>query len=159
MKKILSAVVVLAVVVVGWLFLKNKSEVAVPTPTPSASPTSTPSGTPETVIPSPIVSSNVITYTDSGYTPNTITIKKGETVTWKNNSKFLMWTASAVHPTHRAYSGTDIAACGTQTLLPMFDACSGIQSGQSWSFKFDNVGMWGYHNHSNSSHWGKVVVE
>ena len=158
-KKTLLIVVVLGVVFVAWMFLRNKESVVVNTPTPTVSPTLTPLVSPElTVSPSPVVS-NIVIYNDSGYVPNTITIKKGETVTWKNNSKFLMWTASAVHPTHRAYSGTDIAACGTQTLLPMFDACSGIQSGQSWSFKFDNVGTWGYHNHLNSSKFGKVVVE
>ena len=152
MKKILLVVVVLAVALVGWMLLGNKGDVMVNTPTPTVSPESI-------LIPTPLVSENVIIYTDSGYTPNTITIKKGETVVWKNESGNKMWTASAVHPTHRAYPGTDITACGTQTLLPMLDSCGKIMSDQSWSFLFNNVGTWGYHNHSNSSHWGKVVVE
>lgn len=143
------------------MLLRNKksgNEFLLDTPGPTVSPT--PLVSPKsTVSPSPVVSSKIVTYADSGYTPNTITIKKGETVVWKNESGASMWTASAVHPTHKAYSGTDIAACGTQTLLPMFDSCAGVASGQSWSFKFDNVGTWGYHNHLNSSHWGKVVVE
>ena len=160
MKKLLSIFVVLAIVLIGWVVLKNKEDVAVNTPTPAVSPTPTPLSSPEsTTSPSPVVSKNVITYTDSGYTPNTVIIKKGETVVWKNESSSPMWTASAMHPLHRAYPGTDISACGTQTLLPMFDSCAGIAPGQSWSFTFNNVGTWGYHNHLNSSKFGKVVVE
>src|SRR3989344_3681257 len=105
MKKILLAVVVLAVVLVGWMFLLN-------TPTPTVSSTPMVSLEP-TASSSPVVSKNVTIYTDSGYTPNTITIKKGETVVWKNESSNSMWTASAMHPLHRVYPVTDISVCGT----------------------------------------------
>lgn len=163
-KKTLLTVVVLAVVLVSWILLSNKEDVAVNTSTPTVSPTPTPLVSPSlspltTVSPSPIISKKVVTYTDSGYSPNTITIKKGETVTWKNDSKLLMWTASAVHPTHKAYPGTNIANCGTPAGSNQFDACGGVASGQSWSFKFDNVGTWGYHNHLKASDWGKIIVE
>ncbi|OGN00746.1 MAG: hypothetical protein A3I26_03125 [Candidatus Yanofskybacteria bacterium RIFCSPLOWO2_02_FULL_43_10] len=149
MKKVLLTSVVLAVVLVGWILSGNNKNVL---PTPLVSPESTAS-------PSPVASENIIIYTDSGYTPGMITIKKGETVVWKNESGSPMWTASAMHPLHRVYPGTDISACGTQTLLPMFDSCAGIASGQSWSFTFNNVGTWGYHNHLNSSKFGTIVVE
>ena len=159
-KNILLAVVVLVIVSAGWFYMKNKAGVSLNTPTPTVSSTPTPLVSPEsTTTPSPVVSKNIITYTDSGYTPNIITIKKGETVVWKNESSSPMWTASAMHPLHRAYPGTDISACGTQTLMPMFDSCVGVASGQSWSFTFNNVGTWGYHNHLNSSKFGKVIVE
>ena len=166
-KNMLFSVALLVVVLIGWLFFRNKSDVVVNTPTVSPMPDSkispqvTPLASPElSASPSPVVSKNVITYTDAGYTPNLITIKKGETVVWKNESKFMMWTASAVHPTHKAYPDTDIAFCdlNDETRI-MFDACKGIVLGQSWSFKFNNIGTWGYHNHSNSSHWGKIIVE
>ena len=159
MKKILFTAIVLVVMLASWFFLKNKRDV-VGTPTPTASSVPTLSVSPEsTLSPTPVISGNVITYMDSGYSPSTITIKKGETVTWKNEGSKPMWTASAMHPTHRVYPGTDISACGTQTLLPMFDSCGRIESGQSWSFTFNNVGTWGYHNHLDSSKFGKVVVE
>jgi len=160
MKKILLIAVILAVMLVGWMLWKNKGDIIVNTPTPTVSPMPTPLVSPElTMGLSPVVTNNIITYTDAGYTPNLITIKKGETVVWKNESNSFMWTASAIHPTHKVYPGTDITACGTQTLLPMLDSCGRIESGQSWSFKFDNIGTWGYHNHLNSSKFGKVVVE
>lgn len=138
MKKILLAVIILLMVSGGWIFLKNKKE---------------------SIVENNSTSNNTVVYSDTGYVPNTLTIKQGETVTWENKSKYSMWTASAMHPSHRAYPGTDITACGTQTLLPMFDACQKIEPGQSWSFKFDNIGNWKYHNHSNSSHFGTIVVE
>lgn len=152
-KKILLAVGILIAVLGVWMFLKNKKgEVVENTPTPIVSPEST-------VSPSSVMLKNVITYTDSGYVPNTLTIKKGETVTWENKSKYLMWTASAMHPTHNGYPGSGIGLCGTNTLVAIFDACKSYGSGDSWSFKFDNVGTWKYHNHSNSSHFGTIVVE
>ncbi len=150
----------MVVVVVGWFLMVKDDPVALSTPTPTPIPTPTISPSPElSPTPTPVVSKNIITLTDSGYSPATITIKKGETVVWKNESKGLMWTASAMHPTHKVYPGTDITACGTQTLLPMFDACAGVASGQSWSFIFKNVGTWKYHNHLNSKQFGTVVVE
>ena len=160
MKKILLTIIVLAVVLVGWILSRNRRDIVLNTPTPVASPTPDSTGSPQAIpLVSPVVSKNVVTYTDSGYTSNTITIKKGETVTWKNESSIKMWTASAVHPVHTAYPGTNIAACGTQTLLSMFDACNGVVSGQSWSFKFDFVGTWKYHNHLNPSNLGTIIVE
>lgn len=161
MKKILSTIVVLAVLlVVGWKFLRNKEDVAIITPTLTASPAETPVVSPEsTASPAPVVSKNVVTYIDSGYIPKEITIKKGETVVWKNESNKSMWTASAMHPTHKVYPGTDIVLCNALRPIAMFDSCGRIEVEQSWSFTFNNVGTWGYHNHVNSSHFGKVIVE
>lgn len=178
MKKILLTVVVLMVVLISWMFLKNKTDVALETsthtvlPTPDLNPL-TGSGqvsqsqvtqtfliSPKPkVSPSPVISKNIIIYTNSGYTPNMMTIKKRETIIWKNESSIPMWTASAIHPTHRGYPDSGIEICGTDISVANFDACKGYGLGDSWSFKFDNVGTWGYHNHSNSSHWGKIVVE
>lgn len=160
MKKILLIAIILAAVVVGWIFSRNGGNIVLNTPTPVISPTPDSTGSPQaTPLISPIISKNIITYTDSGYTPSMIIIKKGETVIWKNESSISMWTASAMHPTHRVYPGTDAAACGTQTLLPMFDACAGTAPGQSWSFTFNNIGTWKYHNHLNSSQFGTIKVE
>ena len=85
-----------------------------------------------------------VTYTDSGYTPNTITVKKGTTVTWTNESTGGMWTASAVHPTHQ--------------LLPGFDHLKSVAKGGTYSYAFEKVGTWKYHNHVNASDTGTVVV-
>lgn len=49
----------------------------------------------------------VVTYTDSGFSPNNLTIKNGQTVTFKNEGPGDMWVASAPHPTHTDYPEFD----------------------------------------------------
>jgi len=101
----------------------------------------------------------VVTYTSSGYSPNALTIKKGETVTFKNQSSQSMWPASAMHPAHTVYSGTSLDEHCPDTAGTAFDACKGYSPGESWSFKFDKVGSWKYHDHLNPSATGMIVVE
>lgn len=96
---------------------------------------------------------NTVTYSDQGFTPNTLTIKKGDTVTFLNQSASVVRPASDKHPTHTEYPTT--GGCVGST----FDACKGLQPGESWSFQFDEVGQWGYHNHLNPSQKGTIVVE
>ncbi len=105
------------------------------------------------------VQETIITFTDGGYTPKEVTIRKGDTVTWKNNSSADMWTATAIHPTHRVYPGSDIEKCGTAEGAGMFDACRGIPTGNSYSFTFNEVGTWKYHDHLNLGKFGTIVVE
>lgn len=94
-----------------------------------------------------------VTFTSKGYSPSPLTIKKGTTVVFKNNSDLSVWTASAKHPTHNTYPTT--GGCLGST----FDSCKGISPGGSWSFKFEVVGEWGYHDHLHPSFFGKIIVE
>jgi plastocyanin len=151
MKNTIIAIVVIAVVIAGGFFLLKGAYQPTSSSIPQASTQKQPSQQP--VSPAPAVKENVVTYTDSGYAPSTLTIKKGETVTFKNQSSRSMWTASAVHPTHRVYPTS--GGCLGST----FDACAGIQPGGSWSFKFDIAGTWKYHNHLNPGDTGTIVVE
>lgn len=96
---------------------------------------------------------NIIIYTDNGFSPTTLTVKKGSSVDFQNNSQGSMWIASAFHPTHTAYPTT--GGCIGST----FDSCSAIASGGSWSFQFDIVGSWKYHNHLNPGRFGTIIVE
>ncbi|MEK7138627.1 MAG: hypothetical protein AAB799_00405 [Patescibacteria group bacterium] len=155
MKKTIIFLSIAIILVVVFVFIKSdggvKSPEGSPVPTPTPTPTAT--STPESV------SENVIMYSDSGYAPSTLTIKVGELVTFKNAGSKMMWTASAMHPSHKAYPGTDIALCGTQMMVPMFDACKGYGQGESWMFKFNQRGTWKYHNHMEINHYGTIVVE
>lgn len=96
-----------------------------------------------------------ITYTAAGFTPSSITIKKGGTVTWVNDGGGNMWVGSAMHPTHTAYDGTTLAEHCATSSDGSFDQC---KNGDTYSFTFDKVGKWNYHNHSRSSHFGSVTV-
>lgn len=100
-----------------------------------------------------------VIYTNSGYAPATLTVKAGDTVTFKNQSTANVWTGSAMHPTHVVYSGTNLQAHCPDVENNDFDQCKNEGPGTSWSFTFTKAGTWGYHNHANASHFGKVIVE
>lgn len=96
-----------------------------------------------------------VSYTSSGFSPSPVTIKKGGTVTWTNNGGGNMWVGSAQHPTHTTYSGTTLAEHCDDATDVSFDQC---KNGTTYSFTFTKVGTWGYHNHSNAQHFGRVIV-
>ncbi len=100
-----------------------------------------------------------ITYTDAGFSPSPFTIKAGDTVRFLNNSSQAFWPASAMHPMHTGYPGSDIKKCGTTEGQVMFDACTSHMQGASWSFRFMEQGKWNYHDHLNASKYGSVIVE
>lgn len=88
---------------------------------------------------------NSVKYTDSGFTPNTLTIKVGTQVTFTNDSSSPMWVASNPHPVHSD--------------LPGFDELKGVDKGGSYTYTFQKAGSWKYHNHLNSADGGVVLVE
>ncbi len=100
-----------------------------------------------------------IRYTDSGFVPNSLTVKKGTSVTFKNESTHNARPASALHPTHQVYPGSDIAKCGGPEASLIFDACREIRPGDSWTFRFYQIGKWNYHDHLNVQHFGSITVE
>ncbi|OGI71048.1 hypothetical protein A3B84_02490 [Candidatus Nomurabacteria bacterium RIFCSPHIGHO2_02_FULL_35_13] len=145
MNKTFVTVLILVIIVLGGYFLLQNPEAQAPT-------TGTPISLPVTDQ-SVLVDENVVVYSDTGYSPSTLNVKVGDIVTFKNNSSMSMWTASAMHPTHAVYPTT--GGCLGST----FDACKGVQPGDSWSFKFDIVGSWKYHDHLKPSFFGTVVVK
>lgn len=155
--KTILAAIVAAVVLLGGYFIFRGSYQPAPT---SQSQTNIQPSQPQSepvpvsngqLPPAPAISA--VVYTDGGYSPAILKIKVGTTVTFQNQSSRPMWTASAVHPTHRVYPTT--GGCLGST----FDACKGIQPGGTWSFKFDFPGTWKYHNHLNPSDTGTIVIE
>ncbi|MEK7122908.1 MAG: hypothetical protein AAB855_03565 [Patescibacteria group bacterium] len=99
----------------------------------------------------------VVTYDGGAFIPAVVTIRRGEGVTFVNRSSQEAWPASALHPTHAVYPGSDIKKCGTDAKI--FDACRSLSQGESWSFVFDEVGSWKYHNHTNPGAIGTVIVQ
>ncbi|MDO8435423.1 MAG: hypothetical protein Q7S89_01955, partial [bacterium] len=112
-------------------------------PTPPAPPAAV-TPTPKTV---------TITMNDQGFSPANVTLKKGDTIVYKNAGTQPMWPASAIHPTHGAYP--EKGGCLGST----FDACRGVKPGESWSFVFNQIGSWGYHDHLAPAFRGKITVE
>ena len=101
---------------------------------------------------------NIIEMSENGFSPKSLEIKQGDTVKFVNVANSGHWPASAMHPTHTVYPGSDIKKCGTNEESNIFDACRNIQPGESWSFTFNEKGSWGYHDHSNPRLFGKIIV-
>jgi plastocyanin len=102
--------------------------------------------------------SYTVEITSSGFSPSNLEIKAGDSVTWINKDSAQHWPASAVHPTHKVYPGSDIAKCDTAEQSKIFDACKGLVQGESWTFTFNEKGSWNYHDHLVSERVGKIIV-
>lgn len=100
----------------------------------------------------------VVTYTDEGYSPKSVTIPVGATVTFVNQSSKNMWVASARHPEHTVYSGTSLTQHCPDTAGTAFDQCAGGAPGSSYSFTFTKTGEWKYHDHIDATRFGSVTV-
>lgn len=85
-----------------------------------------------------------IEITASGFSPATVSVKKGTTVIFVNRDSTPHWPASGMHPTHQLCQG--------------FDALHGLQTGESYRFTFDDVKECPFHDHLNVSLHGKVTV-
>ena len=129
---------VLVIATGAWLMMGDKT-----TPSPVAK-TGVIEMNAETVTPRAIEMPTV-TYTNEGFSPAVLTVKEGTVVTFINGSNSPMWVASGAHPTHLLY--------------PEFDAKTSAPKGGSYSFTFDKIGEYPYHNHMLLGKYGKVIVE
>jgi len=86
-----------------------------------------------------------IVMTVNGFSPASVTINKGDTVKFTNNDSSPHWPASNPHPSHTDYPG--------------FDALKPIPPNQSYSFQFERLGKFGFHDHLDPSLGGSITVE
>lgn len=156
-KLFLGLVVLAAGVLVGWYvfggtvpsvgYFTGPRDAGSPTPSQSAGTQlfeSESTGADQKMDKGGVAARVVVTYTDSGFAPNTVTAKTGTIVTFVNESMRGMWVASDLHPTHQ--------------LLPGFDALTSVVSGSTYEYTFTKVGTWSYHNHKNPTDIGTVKV-
>jgi plastocyanin len=158
MNKTLLGAIVFVVVIIGIVLFTNNNATApvsnndnnTGTQTQPPNETSTPVDNETPTDPSPVATdpepqTYTVSMTDTAYAPSTLTVKKGDTVKFVNNGTKPTWPASAPHPTHTDY--------------PAFDPKKAVAVGESWSFTFDKVGTWRYHDHLNPTHFGSVTVQ
>ncbi len=87
----------------------------------------------------------VVTMSDDGFSPSSFSVHKGDRVDFKNiSTSTYHWPASDLHQTHELY--------------PEFDPKKPIPPGETWSFVFDRVGAWRFHDHLHSSKRGTLTV-
>lgn len=95
---------------------------------------------PSEVVDMPIAS---ITYTDTGFSPTSISLKVGTVLTVNNESTMDLMFASADHPTHTINTEINLDT---------------IKPGASDSVTITKAGTWGYHNHDMADHTGQLIV-
>ncbi|TSC83302.1 MAG: hypothetical protein G01um101419_56 [Parcubacteria group bacterium Gr01-1014_19] len=88
---------------------------------------------------------NLIKMGDDSYDTKELTINKGDTVTFENIGTQQRWPASNIHPSHNIY--------------PEFDSKKKMAPGEKWSFKFDQPGVWKFHDHLRPSILGVITVK
>lgn len=91
------------------------------------------------------IEGRTVTFSGSSFSPSSLEVKVGDTVTFVNNSSLGMWVASAPHPTHTDY--------------PEFDAKQVYNPGEVYAFTFTKAGNWKFHNHLNPTYFGVIVVK
>jgi|SRR3989344_2514340 len=163
MKNLFSALIIVALLGAGYLLWQGYS-------TPSVSEEDTVSGTgvriedsdtvdlevtEETSISTDVPTTVSVSYDGSSFSPSPVTVKRGGTVTWSAGGEKEVWIASAKHPSHAVYSDTTLQQHCPDATEVAFDQCT---SGTSYSFTFDKIGTWNYHDHINSSAFGAVIV-
>lgn len=82
---------------------------------------------------------------EDSFQPESLAVQKCTQVIFRNQDKVSRWPASNLHPTHGIY--------------PEFDPLQPVEVGKDWSFVFDKVGSWRYHDHLAPSMRGTVTVE
>lgn|SRR3989338_4711412 len=92
--------------------------------------------------PSPTTTAN-ITITPSGFSPQSITVNTGSTVSWTNSSGQLATVNSDPHPLHTDYSPLNL---------------NQINDGAAVTLIFDTPGTYSFHNHLIPDQKGTIIV-
>lgn len=170
------AIVIALIVLIGGYFLFARTAAQAPAPTTETATTDTTQATGAQAIaagaitagtasedtgiaaPGNAPAKHTVSYNGTSFSPASLTIKNGDSVTFTNNSNGQMWVASDPHPTHQGYSGTTKDQHCPDVAGTAFDECTAVPLGGTYSFTFKKVGSWGYHNHTNHSAVGTIVV-
>lgn len=94
-------------------------------------------------VPTPI-KINQITLTSTGFTPKTITIGRGETVSWLNSSGRDATVNSDPYPKNDLFKFLNLGEFRANTTVQAI---------------FEEVGQYGYHNHLVPAQTGVVIVK
>lgn len=163
MKKCMYVIAIGVIIYLGWEFFRPRAgEMQSQTRTVGAVASiidSFGAGTESAPIEGPVTAVPVsVTYSAEGFSPREVMVKKGGAVMWTNASPSGMQVASDGHPAHTGYDGTSRKEHCADGALASFDECVTATAGGQWSFTFNSVGTWKYHNHANEIFGGTVTV-
>lgn len=151
--KVIGGIVVAVIMAVAGFFLIYNNRSYSSPAQPQSNPPGSQNPTQETIQPSApanetTAEQNVITLTQNGFSPPTVTVKTGSKITWVNKSGKEWQIGADPHPSHtgnRQISGGEF----TLNLAP----------GQERVVTGEKVGTFGYHNHLNPSQTGTIIVQ
>ena len=86
----------------------------------------------------------VLTMTDEGFSPREITIYVGQVIVFKTEKTKPFWPASNFHPSH--------------SIFAELDPKRPITTDESWSFTFNKIGEYRFHDHLFPSAQGVIYV-
>jgi plastocyanin len=132
-KNIIIALVVLVIIVGGIVVWMGRNTSTTTNSKSSNASSTTPTGQETT-----------ITYSDSGFSPNKVTVHSGDKVTIKNSSSHGVQFDSDPHPIHTNNPELNVGE---------------VDGGEQMSFTVDKKGTFGYHNHLNPAQTGTIIVE
>ncbi len=140
-------IIVVAVIILGWFLFRPKTSVeTVSSPQPAATSTSSESATPSSASGGASMNQekNLVTISSSGFSPQSITVKVGEPLTFENTDTENHTVNSDNHPTHLLYPFLNLGL---------------IQPGEKKSVTLSKIGTFTYHDHLNPSLKGSVTVQ
>ncbi|MDR3570923.1 MAG: hypothetical protein P4L81_01850 [Candidatus Pacebacteria bacterium] len=143
---------VIALIVLALLFLGAPSRQTLKT-TPTLPPPSQPTAQDLQKLSESPAFQYLVSYTDTGFQPQKVTISKGQTIRFANNSSDELWVASFGTTSTKIYPGT--SSCGSTE----FDSCGPISHGDYWEFTFQQPGAWQFQNNVDKNHSGIIVVQ
>lgn len=95
----------------------------------------------------------LISYTDNGFEPKNVTLRRGESIRFTNNSSRELWVAAVGSSEHPPYPG--MSDCGGSS----FDTCKVLKPREFWEFTFEESGTWKFQNNLDKGQTGTVLVE
>lgn len=145
---VIGIVVLILVILLGWFYIKSQKSSYTPAPVqtnpspqvtqPTENPATSSAETPD------LAKENAVTITSTGFSPQNITIRAGEVVTWMNGDSANHIINSAPHPAHTTYPPLNLGV---------------IKPGGKNSLSFPVAGTYKYHDHLNPSLFGSVTVQ
>lgn len=95
---------------------------------------------------------DLVSYTGNGFEPNSLSVKKGGTVRFTNNSNEDLWIASIGTDANDIYPGT--SSCGGST----FDSCQTLHPGDFWEFTFTAPGSYTFQNNLDKTKTATITI-
>ena len=108
------------------------------TATSTKPPPTAPTLTPPPATPPPAAQPKlyIVAIEADGFYPKVLTVAPNDSVKWINRDSSLHWPASDPHPTHTRY--------------PTLDALGDLGEGETYTFTFTQIGVYGYHDHTEA---------